>query len=102
MLESRFTTVLAANDFQLLLNEATKFADSLAPDCVNKHQAVVKAIRLRPDLLAMEGKTAWEVGSILGISEQTAVRHLSNATHKLDCVNKHHAVVKALRVRLIR
>ena len=50
----------------------------------------------------MEGKTAWELGRILGISEQTAVRHLNNATHKLDCVNKHHAVVKALRLELIR
>lgn len=50
----------------------------------------------------MEGKTAWEVGCILGISEQTAARHLNNATHKLDCVNKHHAMVKALRLGLIR
>lgn len=50
----------------------------------------------------MEGKTAWEVGQILSISEQTAVRHLNNATHKLGCVNKHHAVVKALRKGFIR
>ena len=50
----------------------------------------------------MDGKTAWEVGRILGISEQTAVRHVGNATHKLGCVNKHHAVVKALRLGLIR
>jgi DNA-binding CsgD family transcriptional regulator len=50
----------------------------------------------------MEGKTAWEVGEILGISEQTAVRHLNNATRKLDCVNKHHAVVKAMRLGLLR
>lgn len=49
----------------------------------------------------MEGKTAWEVGRILGISEQTAVRHLNHAMHKLDCVNKHQAVVKALRLGLI-
>ena len=50
----------------------------------------------------MEGKTAWELSRILGISEQTVVRHLNNATHKLNCVNKHHAVVKALRLGLIR
>ena len=50
----------------------------------------------------MEGKTAWEVGCILGISEQTAARHLHNASRKLDCVNKHHAVIKALRLGLIR
>ena len=49
----------------------------------------------------MEGKTAWELGRILGIAEQTAVRHLFNASKKLECVNKHQAVVKALRLRLI-
>ncbi len=49
----------------------------------------------------MEGKTAWEVGTILGISERTAVMHVSNATHKLGCTTKHQAVVKALRLGLI-
>ncbi|HEY2927193.1 helix-turn-helix transcriptional regulator [Piscinibacter sp.] len=50
----------------------------------------------------MEGKTAWELGNILGISERTAVLHVNNATHKLGCVNKHQAVLKALRAGLIR
>jgi DNA-binding CsgD family transcriptional regulator len=50
----------------------------------------------------MEGKTAWEVGNILGISERTAVLHVNNATHKLGCINKHQAVLKALRMGLIR
>ncbi|HJV63472.1 MAG TPA: LuxR family transcriptional regulator [Albitalea sp.] len=49
----------------------------------------------------MEGKTAWEVGRILGISESTVVRHVNNAARKLNCVNKHQAVVKALRAGLI-
>jgi DNA-binding CsgD family transcriptional regulator len=50
----------------------------------------------------MEGKTAWEVGALLGISERMAALHVNNATHKLDCVNKHQAVLKALRLGLIR
>ncbi|WP_159445485.1 helix-turn-helix transcriptional regulator [Rhizobacter sp. OV335] len=50
----------------------------------------------------MDGKTAWEVGNILGISERTAVLHVNNAMHKLGCVNKHQAVLKALRMGLIR
>jgi DNA-binding CsgD family transcriptional regulator len=50
----------------------------------------------------MEGKTAWEIGRILSISERTAVRHVNNATHKLYCINKHQAVLKALRLGLIR
>lgn len=49
----------------------------------------------------MEGKTAWEVGTILGISERTAVLHLQNAMHKLEATNKHQAVLKALRLGLI-
>ena len=49
----------------------------------------------------MEGKSAREAGQILGISEQTIIRHASNAARKLNCVNKHHAVVKALRLGLI-
>ncbi|KPF45735.1 hypothetical protein IP87_07680 [beta proteobacterium AAP121] len=49
----------------------------------------------------MDGKTAWEVGAVLGISERTAVLHINNAMHKLQCVNKHQAVLKALRLGLI-
>jgi DNA-binding CsgD family transcriptional regulator len=49
----------------------------------------------------MDGKTAWEVGVLLGITERTAVLHLNNAMHKLGCVNKHQAVLKALRLGLI-
>jgi DNA-binding CsgD family transcriptional regulator len=50
----------------------------------------------------MEGKTAWEVGGILGITERTAVLHLTNAAQKLSCTNKHQAVLRALRLGLIR
>jgi DNA-binding CsgD family transcriptional regulator len=49
----------------------------------------------------MEGQTAWELGRILGIAEQTAVRHTYSATQKLGCVSKHQAVLKALRLELI-
>ena len=50
----------------------------------------------------MEGKTAREVGRLLGISARTATLHVNNATHKLGCVNKHQAVLKALRLKMIR
>lgn len=49
----------------------------------------------------MEGKTAWEVGAVLGISERTVVFHVNNAMHKLGTVNKQQAVLKALRLGLI-
>lgn len=49
----------------------------------------------------MDGRTAWEVGQVLGISERTAVMHIGNAMRKLGCANKHQAVLKALRLGLI-
>jgi len=49
----------------------------------------------------MDGKTAWEVGAIMNISERTAVLHLQNSMHKLDCVNKHQAVLKAIRLGIL-
>jgi DNA-binding CsgD family transcriptional regulator len=68
--------------------------------------ALVDAPALTPRELealrwTMEGKTAWEVGAILGISERTAVLHVNNAMHKLGCTSKHQAVLKALRLGLI-
>lgn len=49
----------------------------------------------------MEGKTAWEIGVILSISERTAVMHINNAMKKLECASKYQAVVKAMRLGLI-
>jgi DNA-binding CsgD family transcriptional regulator len=50
----------------------------------------------------MDGKTAWEVGSLLSITERTVIQHLQNAMRKLDCNSKHQAVLKALRLGLIQ
>lgn len=49
----------------------------------------------------MEGKTAWEVGAIMNISERTAVLHLQNGMHKLNCVTKHQAVLRAIRLGIL-
>lgn len=47
------------------------------------------------------GKTAWEVGEILRISEETVITHLNDAARRLGVYGKHHAVVKAITHRLI-
>jgi DNA-binding CsgD family transcriptional regulator len=52
-------------------------------------------------LWTAEGKTAWEIGRILSLSERTVAGLLSSATRKLECVNKQQAVVKALRLGLL-
>ena len=52
-------------------------------------------------LWVANGKTAWEVGTILGISEVTVKKHLANAKSTLNVATKIQAVVKAVRQRLI-
>lgn len=43
-----------------------------------------------------DGKTAWEIGSILTISERTVNFHLQNAMVKFGVHNKTHAAAKAM------
>jgi DNA-binding CsgD family transcriptional regulator len=48
-----------------------------------------------------DGKTAWEIGQILNISERTTVFHINNAIRKLDASNKTQAIVRAVALRLL-
>jgi LuxR family transcriptional regulator, quorum-sensing system regulator BjaR1 len=50
---------------------------------------------------AAEGKTEWEIGEILRISQHTADKHLSNARRKLGAANRAQAVANAIRWGLI-
>ena len=47
------------------------------------------------------GKTSWEIGKILSISETTVNFHIRNLVLKLDVTSKQQAVIRALRYRLI-
>jgi LuxR family quorum-sensing system transcriptional regulator SolR len=48
-----------------------------------------------------EGKTSYEIGQILNISERTVNFHVNNALLKLTSTNKVQAVVKAIAMGLI-
>ncbi|MCB1956570.1 MAG: LuxR family transcriptional regulator [Rhodocyclaceae bacterium] len=48
-----------------------------------------------------DGKTAWEIGQILQISERTAVFHLNNCVSKLGAANRIQAVVRAMSLGLL-
>jgi DNA-binding CsgD family transcriptional regulator len=50
---------------------------------------------------ALAGKTDWEIGVILKISERTARAHMWNAAQKLHATNRTAAVVQALRSGLV-
>ncbi len=52
-------------------------------------------------LWTAEGKTAWEISQILGVSERTATFHLQNAAGKLNVTNRQHAVARAVSLGLI-
>ncbi len=47
------------------------------------------------------GKTAWEIGQILGISEATVNQHLKAAARKMNTVSKAHLVARCLRAGVI-
>ena len=50
---------------------------------------------------AAEGKTTWETGQILGISERTVIFHLKNVAQKLNVTNRSQAVARAVSQLLI-
>lgn len=52
-------------------------------------------------LWAARGKTAWEIGLILKISEHTVTFHINNAKRKLGAVNRHQAIAAAISTGLI-
>lgn len=46
-------------------------------------------------LWVAEGKTAWEAGTILGISEATTNAHIASAATKLRASNRAHLITRA-------
>jgi LuxR family transcriptional regulator len=50
---------------------------------------------------AAEGKTAYESGVILGLTERTVNFHISRSIEKLNASNKTNAVAKAILMGLI-
>jgi DNA-binding CsgD family transcriptional regulator len=50
---------------------------------------------------AVEGKSAWEIGVILSITERTVKFHLSNVYKKLNVSTRAQAVAQAIRNDLI-
>lgn len=46
-------------------------------------------------LWVAEGKTAWEAGTILGISESTTNAHIASAALKLQATNRAHLITRA-------
>lgn len=50
---------------------------------------------------ASAGKTSWEIGQLLGISERTVIFHMQNASQKLGVSGRQAAVARAVAMGLI-
>lgn len=71
----------------------------LAPTKIGRHRLTP---REREALAwAAQGKSAWEIGEIVGISQRTAEEHLASAGRKLGAPNRIRAVAIAIRDRII-
>lgn len=101
--ESDFQKLLKERQHDLHLaavylhNHATRFVESAA-----EAEAIRITIRERECLLwSALGKSSWEIGQIIGVSEPTVNFHLKNAMAKLGVHSRVHAVVRACALGLI-
>lgn len=99
--QRRLTRLMA--DLQLLAVHAQSAAAALL---IPEDDDDLEDLKFTPrelDVLrwTMEGKSAWAVGEILGVSENTVNFHLRNVFKKLKVSSKHHAVLKAVKHGLI-
>lgn len=99
---------IADAEIQKLRPIAVLFATYLHRSCARhlSEMCESRAPRLSPREIeclswASAGKTSWEIGMLLDISERTVVFHLQNAATKLGVVGRQHAVAKSISLGLV-
>jgi DNA-binding CsgD family transcriptional regulator len=87
---------------QLLAAHALTTADRLLTPNISVSD-LPRLTRRELDVLSWtaQGKTAWEVSVILGMSEKTVNFHLGNAMRKLQVTSKHQAVLKCVAAGIL-
>ncbi len=87
---------------QLLAAHALTAADRLLSPMLAKGD-MPKLTKRELDVLSWtaQGKTAWEVSVILGMSEKTVNFHLGNAMRKLEVNSKHQAVLRCVAAGIL-
>jgi LuxR family transcriptional regulator, quorum-sensing system regulator BjaR1 len=80
---------------------ALMIAEAFLPTVAASDLVAPALTRRERDVMAYvaEGKTDWEIGVILSLSETTARFHADNARRKLGAVNRAHAVARYLALR---
>ena len=83
-------------DLQLMVTFVQDTAVKLLGNEQNEHVETALSVREREVLAwASQGKTAWETGMLLSISENTVNKHLQAAARRLGCTSKAQAVARA-------
>lgn len=85
-------------DLQLLAIHAQ---DAAARLLVSSDVPKLQPRQLEVLKLSMEGKSAWVVGSLLGISENTVNYHMKQLFKQLDVSTKQGAVLRAMELGLL-
>jgi len=91
-------------DLQLLAVFAQETAVRVLVPSAQLLEAVPQLTPRETEILrwTREGKTAWEIGMILSISEHAVGFHLRNVMRKLGVNSKHSAVLKAIGLGLLQ
>lgn len=75
----------------------------IEPDVSRMSAALKVTPREREVILwCAAGKTNWEIGQILGISEKTVQHELASACRRLNSVNRAQLIAEAIRLGIIR
>jgi len=82
---------------QLIVPLIASNIDNIAKNHKDSIKPVVLTARENQCLTwAAEGKSAWEIATIIGCSERTAKFHIGNACKKLNANNRYQAITKAI------
>jgi DNA-binding CsgD family transcriptional regulator len=100
---------LEDRELAALIGRAQMFASLLhheimrieSPKLIPEAAAVLTAREQECLKWAADGKTAWEIGQLLSITERTAVFHINNIVQKLGASNKTQAIVRAVALKLV-
>ncbi|WMN61386.1 LuxR C-terminal-related transcriptional regulator [Pseudoalteromonas xiamenensis] len=100
-------TPLDANELDSILVFAHTFSSYLFASYVRIKEECGAVSKLSPrenDCLfwACEGKTAWEISKIIGLSQRTVTFHLMNIISKLQANNRQHAVALAIMKGIVK
>lgn len=73
-----------------------RLSSALSGKCVNLTERERECLRW-----SAGGKTGWEIGRLLGISERTVVFHLENAARKFGVYGRRQAAARAVALNMI-